>query len=110
MMITRLFERRRTALLSAAAFLIVAGAGGAVGAQGSDDKSPSSRGKPRTAVVATELGPVTGFVDGGTRNFLGIPYAAPPVGDLRWRPPQSPAFRRRCLTRRYSATPVRRAQ
>ncbi len=36
-------------------------------------------------------GSVQGEIDGGTRRFLGIPFAAPPLGELRWRPPQPPA-------------------
>ncbi|HEX9489274.1 MAG TPA: carboxylesterase family protein, partial [Stellaceae bacterium] len=39
-------------------------------------------------VVMTHDGPVKGLSAPTMREFLGIPYAAAPVGDLRWRPPQ----------------------
>ena len=41
--------------------------------------------------VQTETGRVQGktTADGKVHAFLGIPYAAPPVGDLRWKEPQS---------------------
>jgi para-nitrobenzyl esterase len=44
-------------------------------------------GKPSTAVTV-EGGQVRGTLDGDILAFKGIPYAAPPVGPLRWRPPQ----------------------
>lgn len=37
--------------------------------------------------VKTRLGIVEGKEDGAVQAFLGIPYAVPPVGDLRWKPP-----------------------
>jgi para-nitrobenzyl esterase len=42
-------------------------------------------------VVATADGLLRGTTAGGTREFLGVPYAAPPVGNLRWRPPRPAA-------------------
>ena len=47
-----------------------------------------------TSVTLDGLGEVAGFVPSssslGTRVFRGIPYAAPPVGDKRWREAQPP--------------------
>ncbi len=37
--------------------------------------------------VDTTSGPIRGFRQGDSRAWLGLPYAAPPVGALRWRPP-----------------------
>ncbi|HWW25075.1 MAG TPA: carboxylesterase family protein, partial [Caulobacter sp.] len=38
-------------------------------------------------VVKTTYGPVAGQRTEGVDAFKGVPFAAPPVGDLRWRAP-----------------------
>ena len=44
----------------------------------------------RGTVAQTQSGAVQGVVTGNLVAFRGIPYAAPPVGPLRWQPPQPP--------------------
>ncbi len=64
-------------------------------------RSPSERGRESIRLgmppveaqslsepVETEYGFVRGEVLDNSIAFRGIPYAAPPVGELRWRPPQ----------------------
>ena len=40
-------------------------------------------------VIRLTSGQIRGTVHDGLASYLGIPYAAPPVGPLRWRPPQA---------------------
>ncbi|MFY2764453.1 carboxylesterase/lipase family protein [Arenimonas sp. MALMAid1274] len=40
------------------------------------------------SVASTEAGKVAGVQDGAVAVFRGIPYAAPPTGERRWREPQ----------------------
>jgi para-nitrobenzyl esterase len=42
----------------------------------------------RKTIVNTESGKIEGVYEDRRYVFKGIPYAAPPVGDLRWLPPQ----------------------
>jgi len=67
----------RTACLVATCALPVLGASDSADAE----QTPS-------CLVATASGNVQGLLRGGTCTYLGVPYAAPPVGNLRWRPPQ----------------------
>ncbi len=47
----------------------------------------SSNLSAQLSVVKTENGQVSGFIFGNIAVFKGIPFAAPPVGELRWKAP-----------------------
>jgi para-nitrobenzyl esterase len=71
-------------LLSSLAGLAAMGAGTAASSQ----TPPPVQAPP---VVRVESGELQGVVNDGVASFKGIPFAAPPAGDLRWRPPQPAA-------------------
>lgn len=43
------------------------------------------------AVITTDKGKVSGIQQNGANAYLGIPYAQPPVGEMRWKAPAAPA-------------------
>jgi para-nitrobenzyl esterase len=47
----------------------------------------ASPGRAQAPIVEAPAGVVQGSQEGGLRVFRGVPYAQPPVGAMRWRPP-----------------------
>lgn len=73
-------ERGRLTVVLAA---VLAGLGFAAQARAQTPPSCTSG-----TLVQTMSGPVCGLTVNGQTVYLDVPYAAPPVGRLRWRPPQ----------------------
>ncbi|HEX3766408.1 MAG TPA: carboxylesterase family protein [Kofleriaceae bacterium] len=66
------------------------------------DPAATAEATPRVAAdhaafAVTQQGLVRGVASDATLVFRGIPYATPPVGDRRWRPPLAPAPHRGVL-------------
>jgi para-nitrobenzyl esterase len=91
-------QRVRTGLAAGAAatavLIAAAACTSATTTPGASKSASSSAGQSASTnplVVATADGTVRGKAVAATDEFLGIPYAAPPVGALRWQPPRPAA-------------------
>ncbi len=69
--------------------------------------------QPSELVVEIDAGRILGVMEDGVRAFKGIPYAAPPIGPLRWKPPhpveawafalQADSYGPKCMQPRFPA-------
>src|SRR5437667_6316289 len=85
----RLTAAAAATVSSGAAFGFAQQTGSAQGGRGRAEQGP---GVPVvTKVVKTANGPVQGLVIDGVHSFKGLRYGAPPIGPLRWMPPQKPS-------------------
>ena len=92
------FPRPRMAIARAGALAVALCAHIAASVTSTASATSSDHGRPAPGpVVATSAGPVRGLSTGATVQYRGIPYAAPPVDDLRWRPPRPVARHRGVL-------------
>ena len=63
-----------------------------------------------TPNVITEAGPIEGYEANGLMIYKGIPFAAPPVGELRWKAPQPVKHWTKTLeTKKYAPGPIQGA-
>ncbi|MBA1149068.1 carboxylesterase family protein [Ectothiorhodospiraceae bacterium WFHF3C12] len=84
------YSNRTTTLFKWLPGLILVGALSACGGSDNDDDDENQASGP---TASTAQGTVEGVEEDTMLAFKGIPYAAPPVGDLRWQPPEPPADR-----------------
>lgn len=63
----------------------------------------TSRGPLGEPLAITDCGLVKGFKENDIYVFKGIPYALPPIGELRWKPPMQASSFNDCWTGTYEA-------
>jgi len=73
----------------ATVFLVAVGIGGSGCGSEEHIAQPAPQIQEGTTIRLAD-GTVQGDIDGGSRRWRGIPYAAPPLAERRWRPPAPP--------------------
>ena len=83
--------KRASFILIGIAFAVLLSANLYVSYISSDEQEAVKQFRDETTYRYTRHGDVVGFIDQyGARSWQGIPYAKPPVDDLRWKSPQVP--------------------
>ena len=83
--------KRASFILIGVAFAVLLSANLYVSHISGDEQESIEQLRDETTYRYTRHGDVVGFIDRyGARSWQGIPYAKPPVNDLRWRSPEPP--------------------